>query len=112
LLLVRVNYAVEVFCSHEDANRFAGTVRYISGRYEKKQTQVNSTVQKNTCDRALLVNVMDSTLKFLTDADELQDIIERAYAEIGNPANTHLMLFTGMSSMRGGDEYVIYPPLP
>jgi hypothetical protein len=114
-----VMYAVEVFRSSETAYRFpdhnkasCNPSKYIADRYAEKRSQFEATMQAHQTIKALLVVVMDSQpFKALTDAAEQQAVTEEAFVAMGNPINTHLLLFTGMADDRGRDLCSIHPPL-
>ncbi len=64
------------------------------------------------CSKALLVVVMDSQpAKALVSGDEWHEVAENTFEMMGNPDNTHLLVFTGMADINGQDERILYPPL-
>jgi hypothetical protein len=115
-----VKLAVEVFRSSETAYRYPGhsdpnhnLERYIVGRYKEKRSQLDATMKAHLCGKAVLAVVMDSPpAKQLTDGNEWKTTAKEAFDLMGNPANTHLLIFTGnFDPNTGKDEFVIYPPL-
>jgi hypothetical protein len=115
-----VKLAVEVFRSSETAYRYPShsdpnhnLERYIADRYTKKRSQLDATIKAHQCSGALLAVVMDSSpAKQLTAGNEWTVTAKETFDLMGNPANTHLLIFTGLSDpSTGKDEFVVYPPL-
>ena len=112
-------FAVEVARSSETAYRFPehasrrhNLAEYIASRYEDKQAQLGSTMQNRNCSKALFVVVMDSQpAKALLQGHEWEEVAREAFRFMGEPANTRLLIFTGMADSNGRDEYAVHPPL-
>ena len=108
------SYAVEVFRANERTWRFPGykCEEYIAARYEKeKKAQLDATMARHKCTKAIVAIVFDSDSKALLDDSEIQDIVTTVYNRTGAPDNTHFLLFTGVQTPGSGDDVAVWPPL-
>jgi len=108
------SYAVEVFRANERTWRYPGykCEEYIAARYGKeKKAQLDATMARHKCRKAIVAVVFDSDSKALLDGSDIQNIVETVYYRTGSPNNTHFLLFTGMQTPYYGDDVTVWPPL-
>ncbi len=109
-----LTYAVEVFRANERTWRFPGykCEDYIATRYKKeKKAQLDATMAKYGCAKAIVAIVFDSDSKALLDGSEIQNVVEDVFYQTGTPDNTHFLLFTGTQTPGMGDDVAIWPPI-
>ena len=111
-----VLFAVEVFRANEDEWRVPGSnfEDYIARRYLRdKKAQLDATIAAHRCVYAILAVVFDSGSKHFLATEDLEAAMQPAFAAMGSPAATHLLLFTGLQGSSGPeDEVFFYPSLP
>lgn len=109
-----LTYAVEVFRANERTWRFPGykCEDYIATRYKKeKKAQLDATMAKHGCAKAIVAIVFDSDSKALLDEPDIQNVVEDVFYRTGTPDDTHFLLFTGTQTLGMGDEVAIWPPI-
>lgn len=126
-----VTYAIEVCRTKEtkplDYSSELGeriAKRYCGNKKEEgKKKQLRSTMEKHGCSRAILVSVFDS---FSCDLyvyqtftgqplQSLREAAEYAFAGMGLPDNTHVLIFTSANGNESNEEdqhWAIEPALP
>lgn len=105
--------AVEVFRANEDRWRCPGSNLevYIGKRFRlDKKAQLDATMAEYNCTRAILAVVFDSESKAWLDKGDLQDSVVGAFAAMGLPDRTHLLVFAGTpDAVTGEDDLAVYP---
>ncbi|MBM4124280.1 MAG: hypothetical protein FJ246_04905 [Nitrospira sp.] len=88
------------------------TRRYIDKLYKKeKKAQLDTTMAKHGCAKAIVAIVFDSDSKALLDEPDIQNVVEDVFYRTGTPDDTHFLLFTGTQTLGMGDEVAIWPPI-
>jgi len=109
-----VTYAVEVFRANERTWRYPGykCEDHIATRYtNEKKPQLEATMRNWGCSKSMAAIVFDSDSKALLEKPDIQEIVESVYYQVGCPANTHFLLFTGTQTPYSGDDVAVWPPL-
>jgi hypothetical protein len=122
-----VTYAIEVCRTKEKvpwdhsaelgeriAKRYNGN-KGVAGKKDGKKEQLRSTMNKYDCCRAVFVTAFDSFSCDIYDKQALWDAAEYAFAGMGLPDKTHVLIFTGVKRDETSKEdecWAIEPALP
>ena len=97
----RLKYAVEVFSTSEDKNRWPEDrlVKFFLGRAKDKRSQIDGTAARLNCDKKVLALVLNSKEPVLQAGHANFQSVVRKVAEVLNwGENYHFILMTGMAT--------------
>ncbi len=112
-------YAIEVFHAASEyyrwpnhSNKKNDYLNYYLNSARQKRAQLDATIRKYDCDKALLICITDSQpVNALKTKNGFRDILENIHNNLNWGENYYFGIITGMVDLSSQANDVIYPPI-